>query len=124
MSLQTGQATSDIAAQITSIQGATENAVTAIRGIVGTIKRLNAAGEVITAAVREQNEVTQEIAAKVRGVSADAAMVSNVIIDVTRSASVSFSGTIQVLWTAQDIDQPTSTLAREVDVLLDTLRTT
>ena len=109
---------------IWSIQGATENAVTAIRGIVGTIKRLNAAGEVITAAVREQNDATQEIAAKVRGVSADAAMVSNVIIDVTRSASVSFSGTIQVWWTAQDIDQPTSTLACEVDVLLDTLRTT
>ena len=60
---QTGKATEEIAAQIQSIQGATQEVVTAIRAIGTTIGEVSEIASVIAAAVEEQGAATHEMPA-------------------------------------------------------------
>ena len=65
---QTGHATEEIAAQIQSIQGATQEMVTAIRAIGTTIGEVSEIAAVIAAAVEEQGAATHEISSSVQDV--------------------------------------------------------
>ncbi len=66
LATQTGQATGQIAAQISAMQGATAEAVGSIRVIGATIARLNGIATTIAASVEEQGAATAEIARSVR----------------------------------------------------------
>ncbi|MFC2999121.1 methyl-accepting chemotaxis protein [Falsiroseomonas tokyonensis] len=59
---QTAKATEEIAAQISQMQTATTQAVTAIRGIGSTVERTSEIATAIAAAVEQQGAATQEIA--------------------------------------------------------------
>ena len=67
---QTAKATDDIAAQVTSIQGATEEAVSSIGGIGKTIKEISEIATTIATAVEEQSAATQEVTSNITGVNA------------------------------------------------------
>lgn len=58
---QTAQATADIAAQIETVQGGTDSAVTAIQDISTVINSINEISTSIAAAIEEQGAVTREI---------------------------------------------------------------
>jgi methyl-accepting chemotaxis protein len=59
---QTAKATEEIARQIAEMQGATSQAVAAIRGIGKTVERTSEIATTIAAAVEEQGSATREIA--------------------------------------------------------------
>ncbi|RJF89033.1 chemotaxis protein [Oleomonas cavernae] len=63
---QTAKATDEIAGQITSIQGATQDAVGAITAITKTIGQINEIAGAIAAAVEQQGSAVQEISRNVQ----------------------------------------------------------
>src|SRR5215211_7561416 len=63
---QTSKATEEIGQQITGTQSATQDSVTAIKEISGTIEKLSEIASTIAAAVEEQGAATQEISRNVQ----------------------------------------------------------
>lgn len=82
---QTARATDEISAQIGGIQGATQEAVTAIGSIGSTITRMNEIAAAIAAAIEEQGAATQEIARNVEMAAERTSTVSTDITDVSSS---------------------------------------
>ncbi len=65
LATQTSKATSEIGAQIASMQAATEHAVDAIQDITATISKINEIAGAIAAAVEQQGASTREISRNV-----------------------------------------------------------
>ena len=82
---QTAKATEQIGGQIASIQSATQDAVTAIRGIVGTIDQIATISDGIKRAVDQQNTATQEIAHAAQTAASGTQQASAEIAEVSRS---------------------------------------
>src|SRR3546814_16621560 len=80
ISTQTAKATGEIGQQIGDMQQATGEAVTAIRGIAGTIGEINAIATSIAAAVEQQGQATGEISKNVQEVAAGTRDVSSHIV--------------------------------------------
>ncbi|MBW4092964.1 MAG: methyl-accepting chemotaxis protein [Proteobacteria bacterium] len=70
LATQTARATEEIGSQIAAMQGATGQAVEALRSIAGTIQKMNAIATTIAGAVEEQGAATQEIARAVQQAAA------------------------------------------------------
>jgi methyl-accepting chemotaxis protein len=119
---QTGQATSQIAAQITSMQGATSDAVAAIEGITSTIGKLSEYVAAIAGAVEEQGATTQEISRSVGEAAKGTAQVASSISEVNKGAADTGTASGQVLESAQSLSRDSSDLKVEVDKFLATVR--
>ena len=110
---QTAKATGEIGQQITGIQGATQESVSAIKEISGTIERLSEIASTIAAAVEEQGAATQEISRNVQQAAHGTQQVSSNITDVQRGASETGSASSQVLSAAQSLSAtPTASSSR------------
>jgi len=119
---QTAKATGEIGQQISSIQGATQESVGAIKEISGTIERLAEIASTIAAAVEEQGAATQEISRNVQQAAEGTQQVSANITDVQRGASETGSASAQVLSAAQSLSADSNRLKMEVGKFLDTVR--
>jgi len=119
---QTAKATGEIGQQISSIQGATQESVGAIKEISGTIERLSEISSTIAAAVEEQGAATQEISRNVQQAAQGTQQVSSHIVDVQRGASETGSASSQVLSSAQSLSSESNRLRLEVDKFLATVR--
>ena len=119
---QTAKATGEIGQQITGIQAATQDSVTAIREISGTIERLSEISSAIAAAVEEQGAATQEISRNVQQAAEGTHMVSSNIVDVQRGAGETGLASSQVLSAAQSLSRDSNRLKLEVGKFLDTVR--
>ena len=119
---QTAKATGEIGQQITSIQGATQESVGAIKEISGTIERLAEIASAIAAAVEEQGAATQEISRNVQQAAQGTQQVSSNITDVQRGASETGSASAQVLSAAQSLSSDSNRLKLEVGKFLDSVR--
>jgi methyl-accepting chemotaxis protein len=119
---QTAMATEDIAAQVTAIQGATGDAVQAIRGIYGTIGRISEIATTIASAVEEQGAATQEIARNVQQASKGTDEVSSNIAGVTQAASATGAAAAEVLASSSELARQGETLRGEVDRFLADIR--
>jgi methyl-accepting chemotaxis protein len=84
---QTARATEDIAAQISSIQGETKEAATAIKGIESVIMEINQIATSTASAVEEQGAATSEIARNVQRAAAGTDEVSSNIAGVLQAAA-------------------------------------
>ncbi len=84
---QTARATEDIAAQISSIQGVTKEAATAIKGIETVILEINQIASSTASAVEEQGAATAEIARNVQQAAAGTDEVSSNIAGVLEAAA-------------------------------------
>jgi methyl-accepting chemotaxis protein len=120
---QTAKATGEIGQQITGIQAATHDSVTAIKEISGTIERLSEISSTIAAAVEEQGAATQEISRNVQQAAHGTQQVSANITDVQRGASETGSASSQVLSAAQSLSGDSNRLKLEVGKFLDSVRT-
>ena len=94
---QTAKATDEIGQQISGIQAATQESVTAIQEISSTIEKLSEISATIAAAVEEQGAATQEIARNVQQAAQGTMEVSSNISDVQRGAGETGSASSQVL---------------------------
>jgi methyl-accepting chemotaxis protein len=119
---QTAKATEDISGQIGSIQAATQDSVTAIKGISGTIMRIAEIATAIAGAVEEQHAATQEIARNVHQAAESTREVAANIADVDRRAAEAGSASGQVLDAARSLTRDSSHLKVEVDKFLSTVR--
>ena len=119
---QTAKATGEIGQQISSIQGATQESVGAIREISGTIEKLAEIASTIAAAVEEQGAATQEISRNVQQAAHGTQQVSANITDVQRGAGETGSASAQVLSSAQSLSADSNRLKLEVSKFLDTVR--
>jgi methyl-accepting chemotaxis protein len=119
---QTAKATDEIAAQIASMQQATGAAVTAIRGIGGTITRMNEIASSIAAAVEEQGAATGEIARSVQQAAAGTSEVSHNIGAVSAAIDRTGDQAAQVLDSANGLTGEAATLVSEVERFLAEIR--
>jgi methyl-accepting chemotaxis protein len=119
---QTAKATGEIGQQINGIQAATEDSVSAIKEISGTIEKLSEISSTIAAAVEEQGAATQEISRNVQQAAQGTQQVSSNITDVQRGAGETGSASSQVLAAAQTLSSDSNRLKLEVGRFLDTVR--
>jgi methyl-accepting chemotaxis protein len=119
---QTAKATGEIGQQIASIQGATQESVTAIKAISGTIERLSEISSTIAAAVEEQGAATQEISRNVQQAAQGTMEVSSNITDVQRGAAETGSASSQVLSAAKMLSGDSNRLKMEVSRFLNMVR--
>ena len=119
---QTAKATGDIGLQISSIQAATQDSVSAIRQISGTIERLSEVSSTIAAAVEQQGAATQEISRNVQQAAQGTHQVSSNIVNVQHGANETGSASSQVLLAVQSLSSDSRRLKLEVEKFLDSVR--
>ena len=119
---QTEKATEEISGQISGIQKATGESVTAIGDIGRIIENLNEIATTISAAVEEQGAATDEITRNVRGAADRTRSVSSSITEVSAETSKTGELSSQVLSTAQEASQKVENLRSRINTILDDLR--
>ncbi|TAN56350.1 MAG: HAMP domain-containing protein [Rhodospirillales bacterium] len=115
---QTARATDEIGQQISSVQGATQDAVSAIQSITRVIAQVNEISTAIASAVEEQGAATQEIARNAQQASGATNEVSSHINGVTGGASETGKAAGHVLEAAGDLTRQAELLRHEVDEFL------
>jgi methyl-accepting chemotaxis protein len=119
---QTAKATDEISAQISGMQAATRESVSAIKEIGGTIDRVSSIASTIAASVEEQGAAMQDIARNVQQAAEGTAHVAKNIADVSRGAGETGSASAQVLSSAQSLSTESNRLKAEVEKFLETVR--
>ncbi|MGZ3289269.1 MAG: methyl-accepting chemotaxis protein [Xanthobacteraceae bacterium] len=122
LSAQTAKATEEIAAQVTHMQSATAQSVSAIRDIGGTIAQISEISTAIAAAVEEQGAATHEIARNVQQAAQGATQVTGSIADVNRGAADTGSRAEQVHGRAVSLLTESNQLSTEVENFLHSIR--
>lgn len=110
LATQTARATEGITAQVTAIQGSTQEAVDTIKGIGQIIDKMSEIATMVAAAVEEQGAATAEIARNIQQAAAGTQNVSNNIEGVSDAANQSGE-------TASDVLQSSDGLAAESEAL-------
>jgi methyl-accepting chemotaxis protein len=119
---QTAKATGEIGQQVSGIQAATQDSVTAIRQIHVTIERLSEVSSTIAAAIEEQGAATLEISRNVHQAALGIHQVSSNITDVQRGASETGLASSHVLQAARSLSSESERLKLEVEKFLDSVR--
>ncbi|WP_298956581.1 methyl-accepting chemotaxis protein [uncultured Methylobacterium sp.] len=115
---QTARATEEVGGQIAAIQGATADAVTAIRQIGRTIGMVNEIAGTIASTVVEQNAATGEISRSATEAARGTQDVSTSMAGVLASASETGSAASQVLMAAAELATQSLAVKQEVDGFL------
>jgi len=119
---QTAKATGEISQQISGIQAATEDSVTAIKEIGDTIGRMSEISSTIAAAVEEQGAATQEISRNIQHAATGTQEVSSNITDVQHGATETGSASAQVHSAAKSLSSESNRLKLEVSKFLNSVR--
>jgi methyl-accepting chemotaxis protein len=119
---QTAKATEEIASQIAHMQDATNEAVSAIRGIGGIIAQLNGVSASIAAAIEEQGAATAEIARNVQQAAAGTEEVTSSIQQVSEVAGQTGAAAGAVLGAASELSLQAEQLTIEVRDFVDGVR--
>lgn len=122
LSHQTAEATSQIAEQISSIQGITTEAVTAITDIKSIIDEIYQASTAVAAATEEQAAATQEIARNIQETSAGTSEVNQNVTNVSQDAESTKTASEEVAKGADDIAGQSKGLSDQITTLLSELR--
>ncbi|MBI2239784.1 MAG: HAMP domain-containing protein [Magnetospirillum gryphiswaldense] len=118
---QTAQATAEIGQQVHGIQQVTTDTVAAIQEIAATIDDIDHVSASIAGAVEQQGAATREIAASMSAVNTDARTLADGVAQVTLTSARAFASAIRVIWAAEDLEEPTGKLSRDVDSFLHTV---
>jgi methyl-accepting chemotaxis protein len=119
---QTAKATEEIAGQVTAIQSATADCVTAIGGISDTIREISGIATTIAAAVEQQDSATREIARSVQQAATGTSEVSLNVAGASEAADQSRVLADNVLVASGQLSQHTAALFKSVDTFLAGLR--
>jgi len=119
---QTAKATDEISTHITSMQGATQESVSAIKEIGETIGRISTIAAAIASAVEEQSSATQEIARSVQNVAQGTGDAAANIMEVNRGASETGSASTNVLDSARTLSSESTRLREELDRFMANIR--
>jgi methyl-accepting chemotaxis protein len=119
---QTARATEDISHQISAIQGATGQAVSAIKDILGTISELSQVTSSIASAVQEQQAATAEIARNVEQAAQGTEVVAENIVGVSAAARQAGETSEEVLAESGNLSRESALLEREVVGFIQKIR--
>jgi methyl-accepting chemotaxis protein len=119
---QTAKATGEISQQISGIQSATQDSVTAIKEIGATIGRISEISSGIASAVEQQGAATRDISRHVQRAADGTSQVASSIGEVQRGAAETGSASSQVLTAAQSLSTESNRLKLEVSKLMNTVR--
>ena len=119
---QTSKATEEISTQISAMQTATGQTVSAIEGITGTISQINEITTAIASAVQEQGAATREIAGNVEQAAKGTTEISDNISGVTRASEETGAAATQVLGASGELSKQAEKLQTEVDRFIHALR--
>ncbi len=115
---QTTKAAGDISTQVQDIQHASHQAEEQIRNIVSIIGQISSNTASIATAIEQQSAATQEIAKNVIETSAAAEDVSRNITIVEQGSELTNSSSVEVLQSADQLDEQTRQLREKVDAFL------
>jgi len=119
---QTANATAEIGNQISSIQGATDGAVSSIQGISGTISEMTEYIGAIAAAVEEQSAATREIARNVQVAADSTRGVSGSIDKVDEASGDAERASSEVNQAASQLSQQAEVLSGSIDSFFEGIR--
>jgi methyl-accepting chemotaxis protein len=119
---QTARATDEIGGQISAIQTATRDAVSAIRSIAETIRRLSEISSVVAAAVEQQGSATRDITRNTRAAAEGNSEVSTRIAAMSRTASETGEAADRVLSSARDLGHEARALGQEFERFVGAIR--
>jgi methyl-accepting chemotaxis protein len=119
---QTAQATEEITGQIAGIQGATAEAVQAIRVITTTITEIDQIASAIAAAVEQQGAATREISRSVQQAADGTRDVSQNIAGVSDALNESGRLAEGLLGAASDLSRQADAMRGEISRFLDHIR--
>jgi methyl-accepting chemotaxis protein len=118
LAAQTSKATEEIGAQVMGVQGATQNAVSAISSIGKIIGEIDQISITIAAAVEEQGAATKEIARNVEEAAKGTKEVSANIGGITNAANSTGTAANQVLTSAHSLSSESQALREMVQAFL------
>lgn len=119
---QTAKATGEIAQQISSMQSATQTAVTAIAGITSTTAKMSEIAGAIAAAVEQQGSSTKEISRNVSEAAKGTAEVVSAINDVTEGTEETGTAATQMLVSARAMSGESALFKNELEKFLTSVR--
>ena len=119
---QTAKATDEISNHIAGMQGATQESVTAIKAIGGTIAQISGISSEIASAVEQQSSATQEIARNVQNVAKGTHDAASSIMLVNRGATETGAASEEVLNSAKTLSSESSRLRQELDRFMANIR--
>ncbi|RAI44083.1 globin-coupled sensor protein [Rhodoplanes roseus] len=118
LAAQTAKATEEIGAQISGMQQATADSVSAIKEISTTIAQISDIANAIAAAAEQQGTATREIARNIQQAAAGTAQVASNITDVNTRAVESGNAASSVHAAAQSLAGESGRLKNEVNRFL------
>jgi len=119
---QTAKATDEISNHIAGMQGATQESVTAIKAIGGTISQISGISSEIASAVEQQSSATQEIARNVQNVAKGTHEAASSIMQVNRGATETGAASEEVLNSARTLSSESARLRQELDRFMANIR--
>ncbi|MEO3428792.1 methyl-accepting chemotaxis protein [Pelagibius sp. CAU 1746] len=122
LATQTAKATEEISAQIASVRGESENAVSAIDHISTVIQQIDEITTAIAAAVEEQTAATREIARNVAEASRGTSDVTSNITQVKGGAGETGSASRNVLTASEELSQHAERMRDTVQSFIATIK--
>ncbi len=119
---QTGKATQEIADQIGGIQGATQDAVTAISEITEVVAEVDQIATSIASAIEEQGAATQEIARNAEQAASGTQEVTSNIQGITEAVSRTGNSSSEIREASGALSQQASLLKQEADKFVELIR--
>jgi methyl-accepting chemotaxis protein len=114
LATQTARATEGITAQVTAIQGSTQEAVDTIKGIGQIIDKMSEIATTVASAVEEQGAATAEIARNIQQAASGTQNVSNNIVGVSSAANETGETASHVLESSDGLAAESEALSNEV----------
>src|SRR5258708_877168 len=121
LAAQTAKATDEIGVQIAGMQTATQEAVGSIKMISSTIGKMSEITGAISAAIEEQGAATQEISGNIQRTAAGTSQVAGTIAEVSQGATQTGAASNQLLSSAKQLSQSTTSLQAEIDGFLKSI---
>ena len=119
LAVQTAKATGEITREITSVQGSTGDAVTAIRAITRRMQEINTHTSEVVGAIAQQEAATGEISHNVASAAAGSKGVVAALGDVAIGVKQTRSSVESVLAASEEVENATVTLRAEVERFLN-----
>jgi methyl-accepting chemotaxis protein len=114
LATQTARATEGITAQVTAIQGSTQEAVDTIKGIGAIIDKMSEIATTVASAVEQQGAATAEIARNIQQAATGTQNVSSNIAGVSNAANQSGETASDVLQSSDGLTAESEALSNEV----------
>jgi methyl-accepting chemotaxis protein len=118
---QTAKATDEIGIQIAGMQTATAEAVGSIKMISSTIGKISEITGAISAAIEEQGAATQEISGNIQRTASGTSQVAGTIAEVSQGATQTGAASNQLLSSAKQLSNSTTSLRGEIDGFLKSI---